>query len=120
MPCRPRRSCSTAVRRAGFWRRYCWIVSRHDFSLSLTLADRRDFRKLPARRRDIGALALEEILDRAPQRRIDDVVRRIGRRRHVAARNLVLALGAGLDAGELVLDGVLDGLIVAELEVQER
>ena len=32
----------------------------------------------------------------------------------------MLALGAGLDAGELVLDGVLDGLVVAELEMQER
>src|SRR5262245_66598596 len=90
------------------------------FSLSLPLAERRGVRKLGARRRHIDALALEEIVDRPPQRRIDDVVRRIGRRRHVAARNLVLALGAGLDAGELVLDGVLDGLVVAELEVQGR
>ena len=32
----------------------------------------------------------------------------------------MLALGAGLDARELALDGVLDRLIVAELEMQER
>ena len=45
---------------------------------------------------------------------------RIGGLRQVAARELVLALGAGLDARELVRDRVLDGLIVAELEMQER
>ncbi len=45
---------------------------------------------------------------------------RVGRDRQIAAGQLVLALGAGLDALELVLDGVFDGLIVAELEVQER
>ena len=47
-------------------------------------------------------------------------MRRIGGDRQIAARELVLALGAGLDAGELVLDGVLDRLVVAELEMQER
>src|SRR5262249_34546236 len=164
-PCHPRRSCSTAVRRAEFWRRYCWhrkpacslsfscpgcgaarnhkrvygrstryakrctadpgpprtrTVAALRLGHVSSLAEGRGFRKLRARRRYIGALALEEILDRAPQRRIDDVMRRIGRRRQIAARNFVLALGAGLDAGELVLDGVLDGLIIAELEVQER
>ena len=38
----------------------------------------------------------------------------------VAAGELVLALGAGLDAGEAVRDRPVDGLVVAELEVQER
>ena len=47
-------------------------------------------------------------------------MRGVGCRRHVAARNLVLALGACFDAGELVLDGVLDRLVIAKLEVQER
>src|SRR5262249_15476858 len=32
----------------------------------------------------------------------------------------MLPLSAGLDASELVLDRILDGLIVAELEMQER
>ena len=32
----------------------------------------------------------------------------------------MLALGAGLDARELVRDGIVDGLIVADLEMQER
>ena len=47
-------------------------------------------------------------------------MRRIGGGRQIAARELVLALGAGLDAGELVRDRVFDRLIVAELEMQER
>ena len=76
--------------------------------------------KLRARRLHIGALALEVVGDRAAQRRIGDVVRRIGRHRHVAARELVLALRAGLDPGELVLDREIDGLVIAQLEMQER
>ena len=47
-------------------------------------------------------------------------MRRIGGDRQIAARELVLALRAGLDALELVRDGELDGLVVAELEMQER
>ncbi len=45
---------------------------------------------------------------------------RMGGHRQVAAGELVLALGAGLDALELAIDGELDGLVVAELEMQER
>ena len=44
----------------------------------------------------------------------------IGGLRQIAARQLVLALGAGLDARQLVGDRVVDRLIVAELEMQER
>ena len=76
--------------------------------------------ELLAGRLHIGALALEIVGDRAAQARIGDVVRRIGGDRQVAARELVLALGAGLDAGELVRDRELDRLVVAELEMQER
>ena len=47
-------------------------------------------------------------------------MRGIGGLRQIAARQLVLALGAGLDARELVGDRVVDGLIVAQLEMQER
>src|SRR5712692_4271509 len=88
-------------------------------SVASPLAERRGFRQLLARRRHIGALAHEKILDRAPQPRVVDVMRGIGRGRPVAARYLVLALGAGLDAGELVLDGELDRLVIAELKMQE-
>src|SRR5712691_3624009 len=84
------------------------------------LAERRGFGELLAGRRHIGALALEEILDRAAQPGIVDVMRGIGRGRQVAAGDLVLALRARLDAGELRFDGVLDRLVIAELEMQER
>src|SRR4029077_13197309 len=84
------------------------------------LAERCRLRELVDRRRHVDALAGKKILDRAPQRRIVDVVRRIGGDRQIAARDLVLALGAGLDAGELPLDGVLDRLVIAQLEMQER
>ena len=43
----------------------------------------------------------------------------VGGGRQVAALDLVLALGAGLDPLETVADGVVDGLVVAGLEVQE-
>ena len=39
--------------------------------------------------------------------------------RKIATGDLVLALGARLDAGQAAFDGELDGLIVAELEVEE-
>src|SRR6516225_2332904 len=68
---------------------------------------------------DVSALALEVIGDAAPQGRVGNVVRRIGGGRHVTARDLVLALRAGLDAGQLMRDGVVDRLIVAQLEMQE-
>ena len=76
--------------------------------------------ELVAGGRHIGALALEIVGDRAAQAGIGDVVRRIGGGRQVAARDLVLALRAGLDARELVRDRVVDRLVVAELEMQER
>ena len=47
-------------------------------------------------------------------------MRGIGGRRKVAARQFVFALRAGLDPGQLVLDRVVDGLIIAELEMQKR
>ena len=45
---------------------------------------------------------------------------REGRHRPVAARQLVLALRAGLDAGEAARDRRVDRLIIAELEMEER
>src|SRR5271165_4004976 len=47
-------------------------------------------------------------------------MRRVGRRRHIASRYLVLTLGSGLYARQPVLNGILDGLVIAELEMQER
>ena len=105
------------------------IVARHGvllsdrsvlFLLGQILAERRQRRKLLAGGLHIGALAHQIVGDRPAQPRIGDVMRRIGGHRQVAAGELVLALRAGLDALELVLDREVDGLIVAELEMQER
>src|SRR5206468_1459074 len=68
----------------------------------------------------MGALVLEKVGDGAPQPRIGNVMCGMSGHRHIAARDLVLAAGAGLDAAELVLDRIVDRLIVADLEMQER
>src|SRR5262249_42234814 len=70
--------------------------------------------------RHIGALALEIVGDGAAQAGIDDIVRRIGGDRQVAARQLVLALGAGFHPVELAVNREVDRLVIAQLEVQER
>src|SRR5579864_1322256 len=91
-----------------------------DGSFRSFLAERRRFGELFDLLGHEGTLVLEEIRDRPPQRRIRDVVRRIGGGRQIAAGDLVPTLRARLDAGELVLDGVLDRLVIADLEMQER
>ena len=84
------------------------------------LAERARFAQLAAGGFHIGALAREIVVDGATKPGVGDVVGRIGGRRQIAAGELVLALGAGLDAGELVGDGIFDRLVVADLEMQER
>ena len=49
---------------------------------------------------------------------IRDPVRRPGKRRLEAARDLVLALRARLEGGETVFDAVVDALVIAGLEMQ--
>src|SRR3546814_10270486 len=66
-----------------------------------------------------AALAPQELLDRAAVAGIGQPMGAVGGRRQVAALDLVLALGTGLDAREAVGDGIVDGLVVAGLEVQE-
>ena len=68
----------------------------------------------------VSSLPRQILGDGAPQRRVGDVVGRVGRDRAVAAGELVLALRAGLDPREPMRDRVVDRLVVAELEVQER
>src|SRR5258707_2834040 len=87
---------------------------------SKAFAEWASFQQLPSRRLHIGAFAFEIIVDRPPEAGIGDVVRRIGGAGQVAACELVLALGAGLDAGEPVGDRIFDRLVVADLEMQER
>src|SRR6266850_1392380 len=68
---------------------------------------------------DRRPFALEIIVDGAAESGIDDPMRREGRHRHVAALDLVIALRARLDPLQAVRDGVVDGLVVAGLEMQE-
>src|SRR4029079_14228340 len=42
----------------------------------------------------------------------------VGLNREIAAGELMGALGAGLDPGEAMLNGVVDSLVVADLEMQ--
>src|SRR6202011_3026261 len=70
--------------------------------------------------RHIGALMLEIIGNRAAQAGIGDVVRRKSRLRKITARDLVLALGAGLDGFQAAPDRKVDRLVIADLEMQER
>src|SRR5690606_29138372 len=102
------------------WRRCCSGRIRPSLPPSATIfAKRRESRKLLRFRPHIGALMLEVIGDSAAKARIGDVMRGVGRHGHVAAGDLVLALRAGFDARESAPDRVFDGLIVADLEMQE-
>src|SRR5947209_3705027 len=98
------------------------VTSRGERSRRLVGAfpERAELGQLAAGFRDVGALALEIIVDGAAQAGIGDEVRGMGRLRQVAARDLVLALRAGLDGSESVLDREIDRLIIADLEMQER
>ena len=44
----------------------------------------------------------------------------IGHLWHVTSRQLMTTLGTGLNPGKGVADGKVDGLIVADLEMQKR
>src|SRR5665213_3482539 len=92
---------------------------RRLFLFDQILAERAGRRKLLARGFYIAAFTGEIFGDRALEPGMGDVMRRIGRVGQVAARELVLALGARLNAREFVLDRVFDRLIVADLEMQE-
>src|SRR5690242_8925117 len=83
------------------------------------LAERAELGELAAGFGDIGALALEVIGDRAAEVGIGNVMRGVGGVRQISARELVLALRAGFDDLKLALDREIDGLVVANLEMQE-
>ncbi len=68
---------------------------------------------------NVFALLHEIARDCRPEAGIGDVMRGIGRDGAVAAGELVFALRPGLDTGETAGDGELDGLVVADLEMQE-
>src|SRR5260221_5011209 len=69
---------------------------------------------------DAGAFALEEGLDRARELWVREPVRRKRLHRQQAAEQLVLALRAAFEGRYFPGDRVLDRLVVAALEMQER
>src|SRR5262245_31046567 len=83
------------------------------------LPERRELRQSGDLRLHSRPLAAEEIPYRCGKAGIGDPVGAPGGRRHIAALDFVLALGARLDPGQLVPDGVVDRLVIAGLEVEE-
>ena len=68
---------------------------------------------------DRRAFPLQEILDGLAEALVGDPVGAPGLDRQIAALDLVRPLGAGLDPAQPPLDGEVDGLVVAGLEMQE-
>ncbi len=66
------------------------------------------------------ALALEVVANCRTQARVLQVVRAVRDGRLEAARDLVLAARARLEAGEAAADALLDAEVEADVEVEER
>src|SRR5437868_9253948 len=69
--------------------------------------------------RDALAFGFQELGNRVTEAPVRNEVRAPGDYRLVAARNLVLALRAGLNASEAMVDRPFDRLVIAEFEVEE-
>src|SRR3954471_20924818 len=106
---------------AAPWNFALTVTSRSEPSRRLVgaFAERAELGQLPSGFRNIGALALEVIVDGAAQARISDEVSGVGGPRQVAACDLVLALRAGFDIRQTAFDGEVDRLVIADLEMQE-
>src|SRR5829696_2360184 len=63
-------------------------------------------------------LRLDVLPDSASESRVSDLVSAVSERREEASRQLVLALGAGLQEFEAPLDSEVDSLVVAKFEMQ--
>src|SRR5258708_9359117 len=68
---------------------------------------------------DIGAFMPEIVRYRAAQIGVGDVMRGIGGLREISARDLVLALRARFDGFQAAPARKIDGLVIADLEMQE-
>jgi hypothetical protein len=68
---------------------------------------------------NLTPLALQIVGHRPPQAGMRDVVGRMRRHRHVAARQLVFALRASFHHLQPAFDREIDRLMVADLEMQE-
>src|SRR3954452_14629676 len=88
--------------------------------LVAALAKRSGVAELAADLGHISAFAFEVIGNRAAQIGVGDVMGGVGGLRQVSARQLVLALRAGLDHPQAALDREINRLVIADLEMQER
>src|SRR3981081_1571755 len=84
------------------------------------LTERPGFREFAPRFGHIGAFMPEIVRYRAAQIGVGDVMRGIGGLRQISARELVLALRAGLYRFQAAPDRKVDGLVIADLEMQKR
>src|ERR1700722_4080454 len=87
---------------------------------ALAAAEGRVFLIMGDRALDRDTLVSEIVGDRSSKPCVCEFVRRVGQGRAVAARELVLALSASLDAAQSAREREVDRLIVADLEMQKR
>ena len=91
----------------------CW--RRRSFALLVGRMSTQNIIEL----RDIFPFMNEKLGHRVPKSLMGDVVGGMGGDRNIAAGQLVLTLGAGFDTREIIGDGVVNGLMIADLEMQE-
>src|ERR1700722_6772393 len=87
---------------------------------AIDAAEGRVFLIMGDRALDRFSLVSEIVGDRPGKPRVGEFVRRISEGRSIAAGELVLALGASLDAPQSARQREVDRLIVADLEMQKR
>src|SRR5438270_9917548 len=97
-----------------------WLLPACSSRRFAGLTERAGVGQFAHRFRHIAPLPPEIVLHRAPQAGIDNVMRGVGGLRQVTARDLVLALRAGLDPLKAARNRKIDGLVIADLEMQER
>mgnify|MGYP007130804003 CR=1 FL=1 len=97
------------------------VVTICDFVklLFLGLFERGVFIKILPDHFDLASFAFKIIGHSLAQTRMGNVMRRMGGNGPIATRQLVLALRASLDRFQAAFNGKVDGLMVADLEMQE-
>ena len=104
MPCRPTIACCYGI---GFAERSTAVLAKRQQRLRLFQVSA-----------IVGFLPGKEVGNGNGELTIAYPVQRPSRYGFEAAGDLVLALGAGIEAGEAAADGELDALIAAEFEMQ--
>src|SRR6476620_5442614 len=111
---RPARPGDSVIPDAGEY----WVPTCAGTTILLWASVRRLFAEQRHFAGDRSTLTLEVIGHGAAERRVSDPMDAVGRHRQIAAGDLVRSLGAGLNPGKLVLNSEIDGLVVADLEME--